>query len=132
MYSVLKSEMNSCTRLQGLQSVCLQSVTAANSWMQVVKSWDEPSSPVSHITGTPMYMAFQVLQGSNHTPNTALESLLYTILSVCTEGHPSGRDADFYWNPVAAAMERLGFMLQPPLEALQHVSNNKRDCGSPA
>ena len=93
--------------------------------MQVVNSWDESSSPVSHITGTPMYMAIQVLEGGNHTPNTALESLLYTLLDVCTEGHLSDRDAPFYHKPLAAAMQRLGFMLQPTLGALQHVPDDK-------
>ena len=74
-----------------------------------------------------MFMAIQVLQGGNHTPNTALESLLYTLLYVCTDGHLSDRDANFLHNPVSAAMLRLGFMLQPTLAALQHVPDDKRD-----
>ena len=72
--------------------------------MQVVKDWSGLSSPVSHITGTPMFMAIQVLQGGSHTPNTALESVLYTILFVCTDGHLSDRDANFLHKPVEAAM----------------------------
>eukprot|EP00891_Asterochloris_glomerata_P003367 jgi/Astpho2/3367/Aster-04709 len=94
---------------------------------QVVKSWSEPSSPVSGITGTPMYMAIQVLQGKGHTLNTALESLLYSMLSICSDGHLSDRGADFVDDPVGAAMQRLGFMIQPVLGALQHVPHDKRD-----
>ncbi len=106
----------------------LSSVTAAMFFgMQVVKSWSEPSSPVSGITGTPMYMAIQVLQGKDHTPNTALESLLYSILSICSDGHLSDCGADFVDDPVSAAMQRLGFMIQPALGALQHVPHDKRD-----
>ena len=74
-----------------------------------------------------MYMAIQVLQGKGHTPNTALESLLYSMLSICSDGHLSDRGADFVDDPVGAAMQRLGFMIQPVLGALQHVPHDKRD-----
>ena len=74
-----------------------------------------------------MFMVIEVLQGGNHTPNTALESLLYTILFVCTDGHLSDREANFLHRPVEAAMLRLGFMLQPRLLALQHVPDDKKE-----
>eukprot|EP00891_Asterochloris_glomerata_P002611 jgi/Astpho2/2611/Aster-04314 len=39
----------------------------------------------TYLTGTPMYMAIDVLRGSSHSPSTDMESLFYTILAVCDE-----------------------------------------------
>ena len=74
-----------------------------------------------------MYMAIQVLQGKNHTPDTALESLLYSILAVCSDGRLSDRGADFVDDPAGAATQRLGFRIQPTPGALQHVPHDKRN-----
>ena len=104
-----------CTSLKALSAV-----TNANG-MQVVDSWTEPSSPILAITGTRMYMAIQVLQGGSHSPNTALESLLYTILSVCTDDHLCDRSANFMTDPDGAAAQRLGMRIAPDLKELQIV-----------
>ena len=106
--------------------MALGAVTLANN-MQVVNSWTEPSSPILEITGTRMYMAIQVLQGGSHSPNTALESLLYTILSVCTDDHLCDRTANFMTDPYGAAEQRLGARIAPELKELQIVPNEMHE-----
>ena len=102
-----------CTSLQALGAG-----TDTNG-MQAVNSWAEASSRVSAITGTRMYMAIQVLQGGSHSPSTALESLLYTILSVCTDDHLCDRHANFMTDPKGAGDQRLGARVGPELEELR-------------
>ena len=83
-------------------------------------------SPVQTLTGTPLYMAIDVLMGQSSTPSTDLESLFYTILAVCTGGRHRDRDAGFANAPKVAAKLRRGDMLAPELEELQYAPQDKR------
>ena len=74
-----------------------------------------------------MYMAIEVLRGSSHSPSTDVESLFYTILSVCTGGRLSDRGAKFAEDPRMAAKLRRACMTELELEELQHVPQDKHD-----
>ena len=97
--------------------------------LQVVESWPDmnPASPFRKLTGTPMYMATDVLRGSSHSPSTDVESLFYTILAVCTNGRLSDRSAKFAEDPGTAAKTRHGSMTQAELEELQHAPQDKHN-----
>lgn len=82
-------------------------------------------SPVQTLTGTPIYMAIDVLMGQSSTPSTDLESLFYTILAVCVGGRHSDRGAGFANAPKVAAKLRRGGMLAPELEELQYAPQDK-------
>ncbi len=96
-----------------------------------MESWSDtdtdPSTLVQNLTGTPMYMAIDVLRGSRHSPSTEVESLFYTILAVCTDGRLSDRGANFAEDPRTAAKLRRGGMIESELEELQHAPQDKHD-----
>ena len=112
-----------CTDLQ----ICEAGTYADVIGLQVVESWSNPSSPVFRPTGTPMYMAIDVLEFYGHTPSTELESLFYTILGICTGGRFSDRGADCVEDPEGAAQLRRGCMTELELEELQHVPQDKHE-----
>ena len=114
-----------CTDLQTLEAGTDANVIE----LQVVERWSEPGphGPVVRPTGTPMYMAFDVLEFYGHSPSTELECLFYTILDVCTGGRLSDRGADFEDDPGGAANLRREFMTELELAALQHVPQDKHD-----
>ena len=95
----------------------------------MVERWSDkdPPTPVRNLTGTPMYMAIDVLRGSCHSPSTEVESLFYTILAVCTDGRLSDRGARFTEHPCMAVKTRRGGMTEPELEELLHAPQDKHD-----